>query len=53
MQKLYLNSIKQQIQLTNNPMYDVMLNPYKKAETISTNDLRNTDDWEPGFYIEN
>ena len=37
----------------NNPMYDVMLNPYKKADTISTNDLRNTDDWEPGFYIEN
>jgi len=37
----------------NNPMYDVMLNPYKKAETISSLDLRNTDDWEPGFYIEN
>ena len=37
----------------NNPMYDVMLNPYTKAVTISTNDLRNTDDWEPGFYMEN
>ncbi len=37
----------------NNPMYDVMLNPNKKAETISSLDLRNTDDWEPGFYIEN
>ncbi len=37
----------------NNPMYDIMLNPYTKAETISTNDLRNTDDWELGFYIEN
>jgi len=36
----------------NNPMYDVMLNPYNKAETISSLDLRNTDDWEPGFYIE-
>jgi len=37
----------------NNPMYDVMLNPYKKADTISSLDLRNTDDWKPGFYIEN
>lgn len=37
----------------NNPMYDVMLNPYKKAETLSTLDLRNTGDWEPGFYVEN
>ena len=37
----------------NNPMYDLMLNPYNKADTISTNDLRKTDDWQPGFYIEN
>jgi hypothetical protein len=37
----------------NNPMYDVMLNPYAKSDTISSNDLRNTDDWGPGFYIEN
>ena len=37
----------------NNPMYDVMLNPYIKSETISTLDLRKTHDWQPGFYIEN
>jgi len=37
----------------NNPMYDLMLNPYNKANTISTNDLRKTDDWQPGFYMEN
>ena len=37
----------------NNPMYDLMLNPYTKSDTISSNDLRNTDDWDPGFYIEN
>ena len=37
----------------NNPMYDLMLNPYHESETISTNDLRKTDDWQPGFFIEN
>ena len=37
----------------NNPMYDLMLNPNTKAETISSLDLMNTDDWEPGFYVEN
>jgi hypothetical protein len=37
----------------NNPMYDVMFNTYTKSDTISSNDLRNTDDWEPGFYVEN
>ncbi len=26
---------------------------YEKAETISTLDLRNTHNWQPGFYIEN
>jgi hypothetical protein len=36
----------------NNPMYDVMFNSYTKSDTISTNDLRKTDDWEPGFYME-
>jgi len=37
----------------NNPMYDLMLNPYHESETISTNDLRKTDDWQQGFFIEN
>ena len=36
----------------NNPMYDVMFNTYTKSDTISSTDLRNTDDWDPGFYVE-
>ena len=36
----------------NNPIYDVMFNSYVKSNTISSNDLRNTADWDPGFYIE-
>lgn len=36
----------------NNPIYDTMYNTYKKAETTSTKDLRNTDDWGIGFYVE-
>jgi hypothetical protein len=35
----------------NNPMYDVMFNTYTKSNTISSLDLRNTDDWDPGFYV--
>ena len=37
----------------NNPIYDIMFNTYTKSDTISSNDLRNTDDWDPGFYVEN
>lgn len=37
----------------NNPMYDVMFNSYQKSDTLSTMDLKSTDDWGPGFYIEN
>jgi hypothetical protein len=36
----------------NNPMYDMMFNSYIKSDTISSNDLRNTADWDPGFYVE-
>ena len=33
-----------------NPMYEDMMNTYDKADTTSTVDLKNTDDWGPGFY---
>ncbi|MCA9811856.1 MAG: hypothetical protein KC483_03220 [Nitrosarchaeum sp.] len=36
----------------NNPVYDRMFNIYEKAKTINTNDLRRTDQWGPGFYVE-
>ena len=36
----------------NNPVYDAMHSTYDKANTPSTNDLKNTDDWGPGFYVE-
>ena len=35
----------------NNPVYDAMFE-VKKADNTSTNDLRNTDRWERGFYVE-
>lgn len=35
----------------NNPAYDAMLGTYDKANTVSSGDLRNTDQWKPGFYI--
>ena len=35
-----------------NPVYDAMFNSYEKAETQSSNDLRNTDQWPPGFSME-
>ena len=35
----------------NNPIYDAMFE-VQKADTTSTNDLRNTDRWERGFYVE-
>jgi hypothetical protein len=34
----------------NNPEYDKMFDTYKKANTISSSDLKKTDDWGPGFY---
>ena len=34
----------------NNPMYDAMFN-VEKADTPSTFDLRNTDQWGPGFTV--
>ena len=36
----------------NNPAYDAMLKNYEKAKTVTSNDLRNTDQWGPGFFIE-
>lgn len=36
----------------NNPVYDAMFSSFQKAKTTSTNDLRNTDSWDPGFYIQ-
>ena len=35
----------------NNPAYDAMF-VVAKAKTISTNDLRNTDQWRSGFYVD-
>ncbi len=36
----------------NNPVYDTMYNSHTKANTLSTNDLRNTDRWAPGFFVQ-
>ncbi len=36
----------------NNPVYDAMYNTYDKASTLNTNDLRNTEQWPPGFFME-
>ncbi|WP_420544873.1 hypothetical protein [Nitrosopumilus sp.] len=36
----------------NNPIYDEMFETYEKGSNRSTNDLKNTDDWAPGFYVE-
>ena len=36
----------------NNPLYDAMFDSYEKANTPSTNDLRSTDSWGPGFYLQ-
>jgi len=36
----------------NNPMYDAMFKTHAKSDTTSTMDLRNTDDWKPGFYVQ-
>ena len=36
----------------NSPLYDAMFETYDKADTPSSNDLRNTDQWGPGFYVE-
>jgi len=36
----------------NNPIYDAMFNNYPKAKTISSTDLKRTDDWDPEFYVQ-
>ena len=36
----------------NNPLYDAMFETYEKASNPSTNDLKNTDNWPKGFYVE-
>jgi hypothetical protein len=36
----------------NNPLYDKMFKSNIESSAISSNDLRNTDDWGPGFYVE-
>ena len=36
----------------NSPVYDAMFNTYAKADTTNTTDLRNTDQWPPGFYTQ-
>lgn len=36
----------------NNPMYDLMFIPYYQSTTVSSSDLRNTDDWGPGFFVQ-
>ena len=36
----------------NSSIYDAMFDTYEKADTSNTNDLRNTDQWGPGFYVE-
>jgi len=35
----------------NNPMYDVMFNNFDTVKTTSSNDLKETHDWKPGFYV--
>jgi len=37
----------------NHPLYDAMFNTYDSTKTLSSTDLRDTHDWEPGFYMEN
>ena len=36
----------------NNPLYDMMFKSNIESSAISSKDLRNTDDWEPGFYVQ-
>jgi len=35
----------------NNPIYDMMFQSDYKSQTVSTSDLRDTHDWDPGFYV--
>jgi hypothetical protein len=35
----------------NNPIYDMMFQSSYKSQTVSTSDLRDTHDWDPGFYV--
>jgi hypothetical protein len=34
----------------NVPLYDAMFNTYKSSKTLSSTNLKETHDWEPGFY---
>jgi len=36
----------------NNPIYDEKFNNFSKSKTVSSTDLKRTDDWGPGFYQE-
>jgi len=36
----------------NSPVYDAMFETTTYASTLNTNDLRNTDDWGPGFTVQ-
>ena len=36
----------------NNPVYDAMFNNYPKSKIVSSTDLKRTDDWSPGFYVQ-
>ena len=36
----------------NSPVYDAMFETTAYAKTLNTNDLRDTDDWGPGFKVE-
>ncbi len=36
----------------NNPLYDMMFKSNFESSAISSKDLRNTDDWGPGFYVQ-
>ena len=35
----------------NNPIYDAMFNNYDSVESTSSKDLKETHDWDPGFYL--
>ena len=36
----------------NVPTYDAMFNSFEKANNIASGDLRNTQTWDPGFYVQ-
>ncbi len=36
----------------NSPIYDALFTGFEKAQTINTTDLRDTHDWDIGFYVQ-